>query len=212
MPFQILPVMSGLLYGDDDIRVRAFHGGTLNLNTLGTLFFAVLEGRPVVNGHSLRAGMYGCLPQRATFDSAEDECRIMLCEAKFYRGMFCLGGPIEETGRLRYLNGCTDTGLIQPPKRGDPCLNALFFPAETTQTPHRHPSHRVGMIFDGSGFCHTGPDAATPMRQGDIFIIPANSLHWFTTHHEDMRIVVFHPDSDFGPSDEHHQMLEATLL
>jgi len=27
---------------------------------------------------------------------------------------FHLGGPVEETGRLRYIDGCTDSLLIRP--------------------------------------------------------------------------------------------------
>lgn len=211
MPFEILPRREGVLFEDADIVVRAFHGGRMDLDTPGTQFFAVISGRPLINGHWLRPGMYGCLPRIATL-LGDTECRVMIAEARRYAGIFSLGGPIEPAGRLRYINGCTDTGLIQPLKQGDPCLNALFFPAETLQTPHRHPSHRIGAIFDGEGACLTGDGAATPMRRGDIFIIPAESIHWFETTSSAMRIMVFHPDSEFGPTDEHHQMLDATLV
>jgi quercetin dioxygenase-like cupin family protein len=48
------------------------------------------------------------------------------------------------------------------------------------------------------------------MEEGNIFIIPAGVLHHFETDGSQMDIVAFHPDSDFGPTDEKHQMLEAT--
>lgn len=211
--FRILPRVPGKLFEDAAIAVHAYHGGTLVLETAGSFFFAVISGRLTVNGYPLRAGMYGCLPRLAQFERAEPgSCRVMIAEAKGYAGMFSLGGPIEPVGRLRYINGCTDTGLIQPPRLGDPCLNALFFPAGIQQTAHRHPSHRIGAIYDGEGWCLTGPGESTPMRQGDIFIIPVQSLHWFETDASDMRIMVFHPDSEFGPTDERHQMLDATLI
>lgn len=209
--FAILPRAEGVLFADADIAVRAFNGGSQSIKTRGSLFFAVISGQPIVNGLGVCPGMYGCLPHSATFEGATD-CRVMIAESKLYTGVFSIGGPIETQGRLRYINGCTDTGLIQPLKLGDPCLNALFFPARSLQSPHTHPSHRIGAIYDGEGFCRTGPGEVTPMRQGDIFIIPERALHWFETTDHAMRIMIFHPDSEFGPTDERHQMLAATLL
>ncbi|MBL7998327.1 MAG: cupin domain-containing protein, partial [Candidatus Kapabacteria bacterium] len=72
-----------------------------------------------------------------------------------YSGQFMLGGPIEQKGRLKYIDGCTDSLLIPPVKYGDPCLNALYFPAGIDQTAHTHPSMRVGMIVSGKGECVT---------------------------------------------------------
>ena len=60
-----------------------------------------------------------------------------------YRAFFTIGGEIEDKGRLRYIDGCTDSLLIPPVKKGDPCLNHLHFPKNITQTPHTHPSHRI---------------------------------------------------------------------
>jgi quercetin dioxygenase-like cupin family protein len=209
--FRILKHAPGVLFEDDEIAVRSYRGENhgITFSTGGSLFFAITAGEVFVNDTLLSKGMYGCLPRNGHFEA--DHCRCMLVDAKRFNGIFCLGGPIEDTGRLRYINGCTDTGLIQPLKLGDACLNALFFPAGTSQTPHRHPSHRIGTIYDGHGMCHT-ESGATLMSKGDIFIIPAQSLHWFTTTNAAMRIMVFHPDSEFGPTDEHHQMLDATLI
>lgn len=209
MEFEIFPRQSGTLFADDDIAVQTFEGGRLLVESQGTVFVAIGAGEAQINGHTIRAGMYACVPRLAMLQAGS--CRALVVESKKFRSMFALGGPVEPVGRLRYINGCTDSGLIQPAKLGDPCLNALFFPAETLQTAHTHPSHRVGLIYDGEGACLT-PNGETPMRQGDTFIIPAHSLHWFKTTDQAMRIIVFHPDSEFGPTDEVHQMLEATLI
>jgi len=210
MSFRIFPYTAGVLFEDDDIVVQTFAGGCTEFATQGSIFFAVIEGRTMVNGYKVSPGMYGCIPHVAIFNSAEP-CRVMIVEAKRYHAIFSLGGPVEPEGRLRYIDGCTDTGLIAPFRLGDPCLNYLYFPPDTQQTAHTHPSHRVGAIYDGEGVCLTekGP---TPMRQGDVFIIPADALHWFSTEDSPMRIIVFHPDSEFGPTDELHQMREATLI
>src|SRR5436190_9407248 len=68
-------------------------------------------------------------------------------------GLFQLGGPLEPAGRLRYIDGCTDTLLIAPPRLGDPCLNALYFPSVTDQTQHTHPSLRAGLGMSCRGVC-----------------------------------------------------------
>ena len=65
-----------------------------------------------------------------------------------YRAMNTFGGSIEEVGRLKYIDGCTDSLLIPPVKMGDPCLNHLHFPKNITQTGHTHPSHRIGIVSD----------------------------------------------------------------
>ena len=41
-----------------------------------------------------------------------------------YRPLFMMGGPIEERGRLKYIDGCTDSLLLSPTKCGNPCFNA----------------------------------------------------------------------------------------
>jgi len=66
------------------------------------------------------------------------------------------GGPLEATGRLRYVDGCSDTLLVCPPRLGEPCLNHLHIPPHTQQSEHFHPSLRIGVIARGAGVCHTG--------------------------------------------------------
>ncbi len=127
------------------------------------------------------------------------------------RGLFQIGGPIEETGRLRYIDGCSDTLLIAPAMLGDPCLNLLHIPPGTRQTEHTHPSLRVGMVVDGAGVCRT-PDGETVLAPGLIFSIRAGGRHAFHTAESALRIVTWHPDSDFGPTHDRHPMLNRTLV
>jgi quercetin dioxygenase-like cupin family protein len=205
--FAILEYTNEIAFEDADITVAGIEDGHWFARA-GTSFVVTVRGQLYLNrGHWVREGMYASLPGPAVLGG---DCRAMVVTAKRYEGIFVLGGPVEQSGRLRYIDGCTDTGLIQPLRRGDPCLNALFFPARTRQTPHYHPSHRVGTVLDGSGLCHHG-DKVTPMRPGDMWIIPAGCWHWFETAAEPLRVVAFHPDSEFGPTDESHQMLDATL-
>jgi hypothetical protein len=136
-------------------------------------------------------------------------------------------GIIESIGRLKYIDGCTDSILIHPVKMGDPCLNYLHFPTNIVQTPHTHPSHRIGCVAKGYGTCIT-PFGNLPLIEGNIFVIKewdgltyANGLdgneyeignHCFYTTDSAMDVIAFHPDSDFGALDEDHPMINKTIV
>ena len=128
-----------------------------------------------------------------------------------FRAIPMVGGPIEARGRLRYIDGCSDSLLVSPPVAGNPCLNHLHFPPEITQTQHVHPSMRVGMIARGGGCCLT-PRGVLSLHRGLIFVIPARTIHGFQTFTEPMDVIAYHPDSDHGPRDEDHPMINRTLV
>lgn len=144
-----------------------------------------------------------------------------------FRPMFVVGGPLEREGRLAYIDGCTDSLLIPPVKMGDPCLNHLHFPAHIDQTAHTHPSHRIGVVVSGRGECIT-PFGNIPLEPGYLFVIkewdgiststgldgktyPVGE-HCFRTFEGEMDVIAFHPDSDFGATDEFHPMVNRTIV
>lgn len=209
-----------IIFEDEEIRAIGLSAADeeLRINS-GTTFVAVASGTVWLNNYPVLAGMYACAPAPAVI-TARRYCSALLATVKHYRGIFMVGGPLESSGRLRYINGCTDTGLIPPLRCGDPCLNYLHFPAAIRQDAHHHPSHRIGLVYSGRGLCHSdktmprpggNSDQITVMQTGGIFVIPAGTRHWFETSDETLRIVAFHPDSEWGPTDESHQMLNATL-
>lgn len=143
-----------------------------------------------------------------------------------YKAMHLIGGPIEETGRLKYIDGCTDSLLIPPIKKGDPCLNHLHFPPRIMQTMHTHPTDRVGIVTKGEGRCLT-PFGNFPLKEGQVFIIRhddgkksigdakrmhPNGSHCFQTFSKTMDVIAFHPDSDFGAEDQNHPMINRTIV
>jgi quercetin dioxygenase-like cupin family protein len=80
------------------------------------------------------------------------------------------------------------------------------------QTAHTHPSMRVGMVIEGSGTCVT-PDQKYNLSPGKIFIIHEEGHHKFkTAPGKHLTIVAYHPDSDFGPVDEDHPMINRTMV
>lgn len=129
-----------------------------------------------------------------------------------YKALVTVGGPVERVGRLKYIDGCSDTLLIGPPLKGDPCMNMLRFPPGINQTAHTHPTIRAGVILTGSGVCRTahGDKALVP---GNAFILYPDAIHAFSTEGtEGMSLFVFHPDTDTGPSHEDHPMLNRTIV
>lgn len=126
-----------------------------------------------------------------------------------YRGLFQLGGPPEATGRLRYIDGCTDTLVAGPARRGEPCLNHLHLPVDTDQSSHVHPSARLGTIVGGEGTCRT-PGRSWPLTPGLAWYIPTGSRHAFRTEGRTLDVLAWHPDSDTGPTDDDHPMVNRT--
>jgi len=183
----------------------------LELPDGGTHFIFVIAGTATLHylktTFTLHLGMYAAVP---------DSCRIeggrgITVTRLGYQGLFHLGGPIEERGRLQYIDGCTDSLLIPPVCWGDPCLNLLHIPAHTNQSQHTHPSHRIGVIVSGHGHCIT-PAEKIALTPGQVFVIPTDSQHSFHTESEALRVIAYHPESDFGPTDQTHPMVNKTIL
>lgn len=121
------------------------------------------------------------------------------------------GGPIEDQGRLQYIDSCTDSLLIYPGRLGDPCLNLLVFPPLIRQTPHTHPSFRLGVVLDGDGECVMGADKV-PLQAGQVFLITENTRHCFHSGPRGLKVISYHPDSDWGPTDKNHPMINRTIV
>ncbi len=200
------------------VRVRAWHESRLELADGGTHYLLAFAGSSTLDragaSYPIAAGMFACVPGACTVDGSRSGTGTgtgLVVTHSGYRGLFQLGGPIEDAGRLRYIDGCTDSLLLGPPVLGDPCLNHLHIPAGTSQSRHVHPSVRVGLIARGEGVCVT-PEGELALRPGLAFVIPADMLHSFCTRDASLDVVVYHPDSDTGPTHEDHPMLNRTLL
>lgn len=155
----------------------------------------------------LVAGMYFSVPGVLALYGG----RGLIVSSLHHRGFFQIGGPIEEAGRLQYIDGCTDSLLLAPVVLGDPCLNLLHIPPSTRQSEHTHPSIRVGLIASGSGVCVT-PNSRFALKPGLAFVIASDARHSFHTDREALRVIAYHPDSDFGPTHECHPMVNRTIL
>ena len=193
---------------------RGCAGGDLDLPAGDTHYAMVAEGEILVEMPSLppvrlASGMFAVLPGAGRITA--EAGRVLVISRLGYTGLRQFGGPVETVGRLRYIDGCTDTLLVCPPRLGEPCLNHLHIPPGVRQTAHTHPSARVGIIVGGSGECRT-PEGDFALRAGMGWYIPPGYLHHFVTTEGSLDVLAWHPDSDFGPTDEDHPMLNRTFI
>lgn len=156
----------------------------------------------------LSAGMYFALSCNFKLEATGT---VALFKRIGYRGLNSIGGPLEATGRQRYIDGCTSTLLIYPALLGDCCFNYLYFPPNTVQTSHFHPSIRLGVVTEGSGYCHVN-GTKMKLKKADCFYLEENEEHYFSSENEALAVVAYHPDSDWGPTHEVHPMINRTFF
>lgn len=210
--FTPVEIRQGKLLYLDSIQIWGWQEQLLALPTDATGYGMVTAGQAVLNDpgagrFALRQGMFFALPEGGSVQGGSG----LVIALSGYRGLRQIGGPLEAIGRLRYIDGCSDTLLISPPRWGEPCLNHLHIPPHTDQTPHTHPSVRIGVIMGGTGECRT-LEGVYPLRPGMGWYIPTGCLHSFFTRDEALDVVAWHPDSDFGPRDDDHPMINRTVI
>lgn len=221
--FDLLQIADGLLAdlarSGCPARVYGWRDAVLALDGDATHFGMVVEGgrsaaggAEVTDDHGaarLTAGMHFVIPGPCRVHPVTSAGLVITCPG--YRGLRQFGGPSEGEGRLRYIDGCSDTLLVCPPRRGEPCLNHLHIPPRVRQSEHTHPSERIGVILRGRGVCRTA-SGVYPLTPGTAWRIPTDLRHAFETEGESLDLLAWHPDSDFGPTDEDHPMLNRTFL
>jgi len=193
-------------------KVAGWANSSLALPAEGTHFGFVHHERARLETESgqfdLVPGVYFAVPGACQVEGVGEG---LVISRLGYTGFFHIGGPIEERGRLRYIDGCSDSLLVPPVLKGDACLNLLHVPPRTDQTAHTHPSVRVGLIVKGEGRCQTA-HGNHPLLPGTVFVLPTGELHSFHTAENSLTIIAYHPDSDFGPTHEEHPMLNRTVI
>ncbi len=212
--FQPLGLQDGLLLRTEGEVVSGLVHEARALEAGATHFVMLVAGALTVEGEHLTATLRApswLVAADPTHLAPAPEASALILSVPGYRGVAQLGPGLEPTGRLRYIDGCTDTLLVCPPRLGEPCLNHLHIPAGTRQTAHTHPSARLGVIARGSGWCVT-PHGRHRLEAGLAWHIPAGVVHAFHTDEAALDVLAWHPDSDFGPRDEDHPMVNKTVV
>jgi quercetin dioxygenase-like cupin family protein len=215
---QVYAIRSGLLaeHVDEQFTTLVFGfvpGEVCQLPEGHTHFGVVVDGQITLEyegvSRLLYAGDFFSVKGAATVKGSGTG---ITSSARGYEGLNVFGGPIERLGRLRYIDGCSDSLLVPPVRRGDPCLNFLHFPTDIVQTPHVHPSVRTGVVLRGEGVCVVPGADPIALRPGVTFVIPTNATHSFNTESSTMDVIAFHPDSDVGVTDDDHPMVNRTIV
>lgn len=199
--------------GTDAAQIRGWDNGEMALPNEATHYGIVTQGEATLaeagREWRLRMGMFFVLPGAGRV-GGPGSAGLVISQCG-YEGLWQIGGPPEARGRLRYIDGCSDTLLVCPPLVGEPCLNFLHIPPDTDQTAHTHPSFRAGVILRGSGFCRT-PGGQFVLSAGLGWFIQPHAEHSFHTEGDALDVIAFHPDSDFGPSHDDHPMTNRTIV
>jgi len=213
---RFIPINGSHEYQDDAApeftRFRRWLGSCNQPDDIGSILFAQERCRLIYGDEpqhaELRPGQFASVTGPLTIQGGKG----IILTMRAYRPPFMLGGPIEARGRLKYIDGCTDSLLLSPVKCGNPCFNALYFPPGINQTQHTHPSLRAGLVVSGRGECVT-PQGRIPLEADLAFVIETDGVHSFRTFADSgMVVVAYHPDSDFGPKDEDHPMINRTIV
>lgn len=217
--FLLLELRPGQIYSHDDGRfVTLMFGFTPNERVMlpagYTHFGFVIQGATELEHHGRIRHLYSGDFFSVVGPAVIEGDGVGTCSsAKGYTGSNTFGGPIEELGSFRYIDGCTDSLLVPPLRLGDPCLNHLHLPPGTIQTPHTHPSIRAGVVYRGEGECVLpGRDDPVPLKAGMVWVIHPETVHSFNTRDDSLDIIPFHPDSDVGMTDDSHPMINRTIV
>jgi quercetin dioxygenase-like cupin family protein len=189
------------VYGWRQVHRLPHDGSAVVLPTIGTTI--VVFDRTLAR---IGLGSYAVVPGGAELIGGAG----LVIQTPAYRALSQIGGPVETSGRLAYIDGCSDSLLVCPPRIGEPCLNLLHLPPGINQTAHTHPSDRIGIILGGAGMCQSAGVHA--LRPGMCWYIPAGCVHSFHTADVALDVFAWHPDSDFGPSHDAHPMLNRTIV
>lgn len=217
--FDITEVESGVIFDESTgmypSKLMGYkNDGPTTFGAIHSTIYGVVKEDDIYIKHEgnsfgpLQKGHYFSIP--GTFEVYGTGTAVLF-ERIGFRGVFNLGGPVEGRGRVSYIDGCSDSLLVYPPRLGDPCFNILWFPENVRQTMHTHPTIRLGFVLYGNGRCVT-PEGQAPLSEGSVFRLSEMSSHCFNTDDSPMAIIAYHPDSDWGPTDENHPMLNRTLI
>jgi len=216
--FSLLDFQFGHLYEHNHenktTRVYGFTPETFLLLPGGhTHFGFVLSGHIVLgyaNGSKmpLPKGCHFCVKEVATVESYGTG---IVSSAEGFAGMNQFGGPLENEGRFRYVDGCSNSLLVHPLRKGDPCFHHLHLDPHVKEMPHTHPSLRTLVVYRGEGEAIVPGLDTVHIKRGDAFVIEPDCVHSFNTGEAGMSLVTYHPDSVVGYTDDNNPMLNNTI-
>lgn len=186
--------------------------GTFDIPANSTVYGFVLEGVAVVSDTKIvEAHEFFSINSQYKSKTITFNGTGALIVKYGFHGQNVFGGPTEKHGRLCYINHCSDSLLVYPPRMGDPSMSLLHFPEHIVQDFHTHPSFRLGIIFRGNGYAESKTNKYD-LVPGAVFCMEEQEVHRFVTQDSSLGVISFHPDGDWGPTDHDHTLLNRTYL
>ena len=112
---------------------------------------------------------------------------------------------------LPYINGCSTESLIPPIRAGDPTMQILYMPPNSSeQEEHIHSTLRVVYVLSGRGTSISGNDEQE-LQWGDVLILDKMVPHHFVTYKEPLVCSPFHVWSSTS-AEFNHPMFNGTHL
>ena len=113
---------------------------------------------------------------------------------------------------LPYINGCSTESILPPIRMGDPTMQLLYMPVNSSeQEEHIHSTSRVVTILNGSGVC-VSDKKETQLKPNDVLILDKMVPHHFYTEDNYLLCSPLHIWSSVGPMEQNHPMFNGTHL
>jgi len=128
-----------------------------------------------------------------------------------------ISASIYGTTLLPYINGCSTKQLIHPPRPGDPTLQYLRIPPNTSeQLHHIHSTARVVYVYSGKGKSIVGMNDTSVENEllpGSICILnPMCPHHFITSSESHLEVIPLHIFSSIDKIEHTHPMASGTHL
>lgn len=124
---------------------------------------------------------------------------------------------VISTTNLPYVNGCSTESLLPPIRLGDPTLQILYMPPNSSEQQHHiHSTVRVVFVLAGAALNIYGMDEINvkeiQLNAGDVLILDKMLPHHFITLDLPLVCSPFHVFSSIGGGEQNHPMFNGTHM
>jgi len=120
-----------------------------------------------------------------------------------------------ESTNLPYVNGCSTESLLPPVRLGDPTMQVLYMPPNSSEQQHHiHSTARVVFVMSGTGTNIYGMDDVKeiPLNALDVLVLDKMIPHHFVTSNQPLFVSPFHVFSSIGRGEQNHPMFNGTHM
>jgi uncharacterized RmlC-like cupin family protein len=196
------------------VKVDSGEVKTLKSKSFDLYTYGVYTGKQVIKVNkgdslwlinSLKAEVIRGNDQEIQIDGLGVIIRGYVCENKT--------SGYESMSNLPYVNGCSSHQVFPPVRIGDPTIQLLYLPPNTTEQEHHiHSTVRVVYVARGNGWSVQGMhgENEVTLNQGDVLVLDKMTPHHFRTTTEELVVIPLHIYSS-TPMEYNHPMFNGTF-